>query len=204
MRWIIESAKRERRKVAENDPPPVRPKTRVATARSESQAERTERAVRSVAIEPAPSMTEKQTGVTPPATAPRALPEENRVAALSAVTPPARPMGELVAKATMSRPMPPNDLDMASAAEDFNRLVPIAQESPQIWRGLCGADCEKYFYRVAFKVNASGKVDADSVRLLESNYPKLKRVVLEAVANWRYMPVQTAQEEEVVLRISGR
>jgi len=78
----------------------------------------------------------------------------------------------------------------------------VAQRGPEIWRGLCATDCSKYFYRVAFKVRPNGEVDGDSIRLVETNYPKFRNAVMDAVSKWRYQPIRSEVEEEVVLRLS--
>lgn len=80
-------------------------------------------------------------------------------------------------------------------------LVPLSQDAPEIWRGYCPDRCDRYFYRVAFVVQPSGKVS--DVRVLETNFQKFKSMVVNAVSNWRYKPLSSAQEEEVTLRIAS-
>jgi TonB family protein len=85
---------------------------------------------------------------------------------------------------------------------DEERLIPLTQEPPQVWPGYCmNRKCEKYFYRVGFKVKPDGKVH--DVRLVASNNATFSDVVLKAVSQWRYQPVAAEREEEVVLRISS-
>ncbi len=181
MRWIIESAKldreRSRRAAAE------------AKAASRPRAAAPARQEVTEAIDTHPRATVTAIPQREPRHATAPLPDARSGLPAHTYTP-NLPPAVMVAAIKPETPPPASQ----------TLLVPISQKDPDIWRGMCPDGCDNYSYTVGFTVMEDGSVS--NVRLVTSNFPRLKNAVLKAVSTWRYQPVAYAQNEEVTLRLA--
>jgi len=83
--------------------------------------------------------------------------------------------------------------------DEADELVPLSQPTPILWSGFCVKNCNKFYFRVTFTVLPSGKVD--KVKVIDTNRGMHSQAVMAAVSTWRYRPLRSAQEEEVLIRL---
>lgn len=187
MRWIIESSKLDRNRKAAAEataaPPVPRPKPRPAGREREEPEPSTPIRVTVTPMVPSPV----KPGASPP------------VAAAQPAAP-IEPARALRSASAVVEPVQPVAAKPAVEPDNTPVLVAISQEEPYVWRGMCPDGCERYFYTVAFTVMPNGSVA--NVRLISSNYPRLKNAVLQAVEKWRYKPISRALDEELTLRLA--
>lgn len=126
-------------------------------------------------------------------TAPANLPANTPVAAEEAppvaaavVTPPA---AQAVAAAVA-----------APAKEPNLQIIPVSQVAPVPGRNVM-RDVSKALVRVAFDINMDGKTSG--VEIVSSNNRKFNSAVVEAVAQWRFKPIDEAVRVETEIAYSA-
>lgn len=222
MRWIIESGNLERRKAAAAAPAPVeasssKRKAEVAAAPAQER-NKVRAAIAPRAPGTEPSATVAAARETPPAAAvkpavaatPAPMPAANEARDPATAAGPAIAVPhELSAATTQAQSASPaaNPTKTVAAAApveppEEEELVAMEQDPPEIWQGFCVGECEKYYFRVGFTVLPDGRVD--KVRVISTNFHRVKTQVIAAVSRWTYLPVRVAREEEVVLRLSSQ
>ena len=210
MRWIIENSRIERKKPAAVAASPAGV---VAQPAADTDAERVRRKQRpsTTAAVPAPHPTPVDT---PQAASPALAAARSAVVMTPGAAPaPAVAPMSLPPVALLPEPSATSTTPAAAAArtarkaptapvedDDEEPLVAVSQQPPQIAPGLCAVSCDRYFYRVAFRVLPNGHVE--QVRVLDTNGARFKRFVVQAVEDWRYKPVSVARNEEVILRLA--
>lgn len=201
MRWIIENAKIERKApIADAEKKTKAPATVAAKPKAKPRTETT-----------------ADVAVVPPPAAERTVPVERWTPPTATITRTPVPSATAapLARATLPVTQPiVNDLapvetaassidakvsaDQPSVMDD-DPLLPVSQDPPQVWSGLCDSDCNQFVFRVAFTVLPNGKVS--KVRLLEGGRPRFNGTIVQAVSRWTYQPISKEREEEVLIRL---